>query len=240
MTAKITENPNFGTPLHASCLALESAEPEHTESLDLSCSLGPTSEKAGRVFGMCRWHVLRTVEFASEMFGGAFSPKIRFGFTKVFCPKISPTNSAANFAGKFRWQISPANFASKLRPANFAANFARQISPVNISPKDPRNRNMVVVLAVKFWVVVPESLRNTKECLSAWCVGGRAMRPDGKADGARLYLGPRRVTATKQDCPCCEQSDRTCTSQKDQGPQVRIYLQKNRISHKFLSADVPH
>ena len=57
---------------------------------------------------------------------------------------------------------------------------------------------MVVVLAVKFWVVVPKNLRNTTECLSAWCGGRCAMRPYGKADGAGLYLGPGRVTDTKQ------------------------------------------
>ena len=132
MTAKITENPNSCTPLRATCLALESAEREHTESLDLSCSVGPTSKKAGRVLGMCQWHVLRTMEFASEIFGGGFSPKIRFVFTNFFSPKISPTNSAANFAGKFPWQISPTNFAGKFRQANFTskfreANFAREI-----------------------------------------------------------------------------------------------------------------
>ena len=61
---------------------------------------------------------------------------------------------------------------------------------------------MVVVLAVKFWVVMPEILRNTKECLSVWWGGGgRALRPYWKADGARLYLGPRRLTATKQTVP---------------------------------------
>ena len=181
---------------------------------------------------MCRWRVLRTVEFASEMFWGGFSPKIRFGFTKVFSPKISPTNSATNSAGNLRRQISPANFAGKFRQANFPskvrqANFASE----TFRRKTPQKHNMVVVLAVKFWVVVPKNLRNTTECLSAWCVGGRAMRPYGKVDGARLYLGPGRVTDTKQNCPCYEHLDRTCTLQKDQGPQDRIHSPKNKISH---------
>ena len=158
--------------------------------LTLGCFLW-ADLREGRVLGMCRWRVLRTVEFTSEIFWGNFSPKIRFGFTKVFSPKISPTNSAANFADNFRRQISLANFAKQIYPANFG----RQISLVkHFAERTPQKHNMVVVLAVKFWVVVPKNLRNTTECLSAWCVGGRAMRPYGKVDGAGLYLGPGRVT----------------------------------------------
>ena len=61
------------------------------------------------------------------------------------------------------------------------------ISPANFASETFR-RNVVV--AVKFGVVVPENLRNTKECLSARCVcvGGRTIRPYGKADGAGLTL----------------------------------------------------
>ena len=36
MPAKRTENPNFGSHLRATCLALESAERQHRKSLDLS------------------------------------------------------------------------------------------------------------------------------------------------------------------------------------------------------------
>ena len=92
---------------------------------------------------------------------------------------------------------------------------------------------MVVVLAVKFWVVVPKNLRNTTECLSAWCEGGRAMRPYGKVDGAGLYLGPGRVTDTKQNCPCYEHLDRKCSLQKDQGPQDRIHSPKIEFHTNF-------
>ena len=146
MTAKITGNPNFGTPLRASCLALESAEHEHTESLDLSCSLGPTSEKAGRVLGLCRWHVLRTVEFASEFLGVVFRRKPGLALPKLFCRKfrrrIPPQISPANFAGKFHQQISPASFARQVSPGKFRqqispANFTRQISPVKYFAKRP-------------------------------------------------------------------------------------------------------
>ena len=141
MTAKRTENPSFGTPLRASCLALESAEREHTESLDLSCSLGPTSEKAGRVLGMCRWHVVRTVEFASEFFWAVFSPKIRLGFTKVLFAENFAEKFRRKFRRQFRRQILPANFAGeifrRISPANFSqANFASEIfcrkTPQNI------------------------------------------------------------------------------------------------------------
>ena len=128
---KDNREPQFWSPSSCRLLALESAEREHTESLDLSCSLGPTSKTAGRVLGMCRWHVLRTVEFASEMFGGGFSPKIRFVFINFSSPKISPTNSAANFAGKFHWkirqQISPANFARQISPVRFRRRTSQNV-----------------------------------------------------------------------------------------------------------------
>ena len=188
--------------------------------------------REGRLLGLCRWRVLRTVEFASEFFLGGFSLKFRVGFTKVISLKISPTNSAANFAGNFRRQISPANFAGKFRQARFPSKFRQaNFASETFRRKTPPEHSMVVVLAVKFWVVVPKNLRNTTECLLTWCVGRRAMRPYGKADGAELYLGPGRVTDTKQNCPCCDRLDRTCTLQKDQGPQDRIHLPKNKISH---------
>ena len=132
VTAKRTENPNFGTPLRASCLALESAEREHTKFLDLSLFLW-AKLREGKFLGMCRWRVLRTVEFPSEMFWAVFRRKSGlFFFNNLFLPKLSPTNSAANFSGNFRRETSPGNF-----PANFdwrisPANFARHISPSNI------------------------------------------------------------------------------------------------------------
>ena len=123
------------------------------------------------------------------------------------------------FRRKFRRLVLLANVDGKFRQQILEC----KISPVKDLPKDPQ-RNMVVVLAVKFWVVVPENLRNTKECLLARCAWGCAMRPYGKADGAGLYVGPRRVTDTKQNCSCYEHVERTCTSQKDQSPQDRIHF----------------
>ena len=61
---------------------------------------------------------------------------------------------------------------------------------------------MVVILAVKFWVVVPKNLRNTKEFLSAWYVGGRAMRPDSTLDLTASSLstneGPQQTQGQQQ------------------------------------------
>ena len=180
---------------------------------------------------MCRWRVLRTVEFASEIsWGGFFAENQVWRYQSFFAP---------NFADKFR-----STFGRQFSQANFAGDFARQISPANfarqISPgkyfakRTPKEHSIVVALAAQFWVVVPKNLRNTEECVSAWCGRGRAMRPYGKADGAGLYLRPRRVTDTKQNCPCYERLDRTCTLQKDQGPQDRIHLPKNKFHSNSL------
>ena len=107
--------------------------------------------REGRFLGLCRWRVLRTVDFASEIVLGGFSPKNRFGFTRAFSLKISPTNSAANFAGNLRRQISPADFAGKFRqqisPGKFRqASFASE----TFRRKTPKKHNMVASLLSSF------------------------------------------------------------------------------------------
>ena len=113
----------------------------------------------------------------------AASLRIRLALPKVGCP---------DFCRQIPTQIPPANFASE--------TFRR---------KSSKTKNIVVVVAVKSWVVVPENLRNTKECLSARCAWGDA--PSGPV-GRRLEQDftldlelRRRVTDTKQNCPCYEQ-----------------------------------
>ena len=110
-TAKRTENPGFGTPLCASCLALESAEREHTKPRDLNCFLW-ADLREGRVLGMCWWHVLRTVETASENVLGGFSPKIMFGFTIVFLLKDPPKHDIAFVLAVKSWVVVPENLSS--------------------------------------------------------------------------------------------------------------------------------
>ena len=116
MTAKRTVNPNFGAPLRASCLALESAEREYTRThspFTSACFLW-ADLREGRVLGMCQWRVLRTVEFASETFFVVLRRE-----SGLALPNLYP---AANFAGNFR-QISPPNFAGKFCQANFPGIF---------------------------------------------------------------------------------------------------------------------
>ena len=95
-----------------------------------------------------------------------------------FASEISLANSPANFDGKFR----QTNFAGKFRQANFASEIFRRRTSQNVL--------WLSLLLLSFGL----------SCLRTGmvCVGARAMRPYGKADGAGLYLGPRRVTATKQ------------------------------------------
>ena len=137
MTAKRTKNPTFGTPLRASCLALESAQREHTKSLDISCFLW-ADLREGRVLGTCRWHVFRTVGFAKRNLSGRF-----FAKNQVW---LYQSSLAKNFADK----ICQANFIGK-----FASELFRQ--------RTPPEHNAIVVLAVKFWVIVPENLRTQKK-----------------------------------------------------------------------------
>ena len=92
---------------------------------------------------------------------------------------------------------------------------------------------MVVVLAVKFWVVVPENLRNTKEYLSVWCVGGTRLEALLEGGWGKTLPWTSEIHCHKANCPCCEQLDRTCTSQKDQRPQDRIHLQKKEFHTNF-------
>ena len=108
MIAKRTENSRFG-----SCLALEPAEREPAKSLDLSRFLWADLRKRQGSWNGSVAHFEKTVEFASELFGGQFLPKIRLALPKLLLLKMLAlpkllllkmllTNSAANFAGEFR------------------------------------------------------------------------------------------------------------------------------------------
>ena len=55
---------------------------------------------------------------------------------------------------------------------------------------------MVVVLAVKFWAVVPELEKHKRMPLGMVC-GGTRHEALWECGWGRTYLGPRRVTATK-------------------------------------------
>ena len=115
---------------------------------------------------------------------------------------------------------------------------------------------MVVVLAVKFWVVVPENLRTQKNaCRHGVCVcvgGGGATRHEAlwKGGWGKLYLGPRRVTDTKQNCPCYEHFTEHALSGPTARPPLSRYsrslpndnkISDNRIRKipKFIVMEYP-
>ena len=65
------------------------------------------------------------------------------------------------------------------------------------------------------------------------CGGGTSLEALLEGGWGKTLPWTSEIDCHKANCPCCEQLDRTCTSQKDQGPQDRIHLQKIEFHTNF-------